>query len=70
LAQLLKIASPLPREVLLLYLALSKHAISPILVIERSKERILVYYVSHALAGVELNYPLIEKFAYTLVMAS
>jgi len=29
-----------------------------------------VYYISHALARVEVNYPLIEKFAYTLVMAS
>jgi len=29
-----------------------------------------MYYVSHALAGVEVNYPLIEKFTYTLVMAS
>jgi len=29
-----------------------------------------VYYVSHALAGAEVNYPLIEKFAYALVMAS
>ena len=30
----------------------------------------MVYYVSHALAGVETNYPPIEKFAYMLVMAS
>jgi len=29
-----------------------------------------VYYVSHALAGAEVNYHFIEKFAYTLVMAS
>ena len=29
-----------------------------------------MYYVSHALAEAEVNYPLIEKFAYTLVMAS
>jgi len=29
-----------------------------------------MYYISHALAGIEVNYPLIEKFAYALVMAS
>jgi len=29
-----------------------------------------VYYVSHVLAGIEMNYLLIEKFAYALVMAS
>ena len=29
-----------------------------------------MYYVSHALAGAEVNHPLIEKFAYALVMAN
>jgi len=29
-----------------------------------------VYYVSHALSRANVNYPLIEKFAYALVMAS
>ena len=29
-----------------------------------------MYYVSQALAGPEVNYPLIAKFAYALVMAS
>ena len=29
-----------------------------------------MYYVSHALVGAEVNYPLIEKFACALVMAS
>jgi len=41
-----------------------------VLVVERAKEHIPVYYVSHALGGTEVNYPRIEKFAYTLVMAS
>jgi len=70
LAQLPKIASPSEGEVLVLYLAVSEHAVSVVLVAERAKEQIPVYYVSHALAGVEINYPLIEKFAYALVMAS
>ena len=29
-----------------------------------------MYYVSHALARAEVNYPLIEKFAYALLMGS
>ena len=40
-----------------------------VLVKEQDKEQILVYYVSFALAGTELNYPLIEKFAYAQVLA-
>ena len=53
-----------------MYLAVSEHAISAVLVPERAKEQIPVYYVSYALAGAEMKYPLIEKFAYALVMAS
>ena len=70
LAQLPKIASPLEGEILVLYLAISEHAVSAILVVERVSEQIPMYYVSHALAGAEVNYPLIEKFPYALVMAS
>ena len=51
-------------------MVVSEHAISAVLVVERAKEQIHVYYVSHALAGTEVNYPLIEKFTYALVMAS
>jgi len=29
-----------------------------------------VYYVTYALVGTAVNYPLIEKFAYALVIAS
>ena len=38
--------------------------------VERAREQVSVYYVSYALAREEVNYPLIEKFAYALVMAS
>jgi len=55
---------------LLFYLVILKQAISADLVVERAKGRILVYYVSHALAGAEVNYALIENFAYTPVIAS
>ena len=70
LTHLPKIASPFPKETLLPYLVVSKQAMSMVLEVERAKEQIPVYYVSHALAGAEVNYPLIEKFVYTLVMGS
>jgi len=41
-----------------------------VLVVERTKEQIPVCYVSHTLVGMEVNYPLIEKFAYALVIAN
>jgi len=41
-----------------------------LLVTKRNKEQILVFYVSHALTRVELNYRFIEKFAYALVLSS
>jgi len=63
-------ASPLAGEVLVLYLAFLEHAIDAILVVERAKEQIPVCYVSHALAGTEVNYPLIEKLTFSLVVAS
>jgi len=65
-----KIASPIEGEVLVLYLAVSDHAVAAVLVVERAKEQIPVHYVSHTLAGAEVNYPFIEKFAYAVVMAS
>jgi len=38
--------------------------------VERAKEQIPVYYVSHALAGAKATSLLIKKYAYALVMAS
>jgi len=70
LAQLPKIASPLEGKILVLYLSISEHAISVVLIVERATVKIPMYYVSHALVEAEVNYPLAEKFAYALVMAS
>jgi len=55
---------------LLLYLAVLEQAISVVLVVERQKVQIPIYYISNALAGVDPSYPLIEKFAYALVLGS
>jgi len=57
-------------EQLFLYLVISEQAMSVVLVVERNKEQLPIHYVSHALAGAELNYPLTQKFAYALVLAS
>ena len=70
LAQLPKIASPLAGETLLIYPAILEHAVSAALIVKQAKEQLAVYYVSHALLGAEANYPIIEKFAYALVMTS
>jgi len=64
------IASPVQGETLHPYLAVSEQVVSAVLVVERPRERIPVSYMSHALAGAQVNYPLIDKFAYTLVLAS
>jgi len=53
---------------ILLYLAISGQAVS--VGTERTKEQILMYYIIHALARAELNYPLNAKFAHTLVSAT
>jgi len=66
-ARLPKIVSLVQGKMLLLYLAISKQAVSMVLVVRRAKQQILVYYMSHIITGAELKYPLIEKFAYTLV---
>ena len=59
LAHLPKVASTIPGETLLLYLAVSEQAVSAVLVVERAKEQMLVYYVNHSLAEFTVNYPLI-----------
>ena len=43
---------------------------SAILVVERVSNQIPVYYMSHALVRAKLSYPLIDKFTYSLVLAS
>ena len=45
LPQLPKIASPLAGETFILYLAISVHAVSTVLVVERAKEQVRVYYL-------------------------
>ncbi|XP_071702772.1 uncharacterized protein [Rutidosis leptorrhynchoides] len=57
-------------ETLILYLAVSKEAVSSVFVAERGDAQMPIYFVSKALSGSELNYLLIEKLVYALVVTA
>ena len=63
------LASPVLGETLQVYLSASDKAISLILVVEREGGQELVYFVSRALQGPEINYPIIEKIVLALIYA-
>ena len=60
----------IPGEELYLYLAVSPHAVSSMLIREEGKIQKPVYYTSRALRGAEGRYPMMEKLAFALVTAS
>ena len=66
----LLLSSSIPCEELYLYLTVSPHAVSSVLVREERKIQKPVYYTSQALRGVERQYPMMEKLAFALVTAS
>ena len=49
---------------------MSPHAVSSVLVREERKIQKSIYYTSRALRGAERRYPMMEKLAFALVMAS
>ena len=53
-----------------MYLAMTPHAVSSTLIREEGMVQKPIYYTSKALRGVEGWYPLIEKLAFTLIIAS
>ncbi|XP_013739457.3 uncharacterized protein LOC106442301 [Brassica napus] len=57
-------------EVLLLYLAVSEHAVSVVLVREEGNKLLPIYYVSEALLDVENRYSHLEKLALALIIAA
>ena len=57
-------------EELYLYLVVSPHAVSSVLIREEGKVQKPVYHTSRALRGAEGRYPLIEKLAFALITAS
>ena len=57
-------------EELYLYLVVSLHTVSSALIREEGEIQKLVYYTSRVLRGAEGRYPLMEKLAFALIMAS
>ena len=55
---------------LYLYLAISKHAVSSVLVNKQCEEQKSVYYVSQTLLDAQTWYLPLEKLAWALVMSS
>ncbi|GJT78209.1 reverse transcriptase domain-containing protein [Tanacetum coccineum] len=61
---------PKKGETLTMYLATLEEIVSAILMAERGKKQILVYFVSRTLHGAELKYPKLEKLILALVYAA
>ena len=57
-------------EDLTLYLSVSEHAVSSVLVRDEAMAQTPIYYVSKALQDAEMRYPEIEKLALALVVAA
>ncbi|XP_056697782.1 uncharacterized protein [Spinacia oleracea] len=65
-----RLLSPLQGETLYMYLAVSEHSLSAVLLTEREGIQMPVYFVSHVLHNAEIRYPTVEKFGLALFMAS
>ncbi|GKC66873.1 reverse transcriptase domain-containing protein, partial [Tanacetum coccineum] len=61
------LTTPLPKEVLYIYLAVSKEAIIVVQLANRKGKKCPVHYVSRTLHDVERNYASLEKLALTLL---
>ena len=64
------LSKPLLGEVLLLYLAVSEHAVSAVLSREEGTKQLPIYYVSKALLDAETRYSHLEKLALALMVAA
>ncbi|GJW78831.1 reverse transcriptase domain-containing protein [Tanacetum coccineum] len=70
IVELPMLATPKRKEELIMYLAAAKEAISAVLMTERDGKQMLIYFVSHALQGPEVNYTPMKKLIIALVSAS
>nr|GEV95195.1 reverse transcriptase domain-containing protein [Tanacetum cinerariifolium] len=70
IAELPLLTAPEEKEELIMYLAAAKEAISAVLMTERDRKQIPIYFVSRALQGQKINYTPMEKLILTLVNAS
>ncbi|XP_028122910.1 pleiotropic drug resistance protein 2-like [Camellia sinensis] len=64
------LSNPVLGEELFLYLVVSEHAVSAVIIREEKGEQMAVYYVNKTLASTETMYLPLEKLTLALVMAS
>ncbi|GKB53620.1 reverse transcriptase domain-containing protein [Tanacetum coccineum] len=70
IAELPTLTAPRDHEELIIYLAAEKEVIIPVLMTDREGKQMLVYFVSHALQGLEVNYTPMKKLVLALLSAS
>ncbi|GKA53461.1 reverse transcriptase domain-containing protein [Tanacetum coccineum] len=70
IAELPTLTAPEEKEELIIYLATAKEAVSVVLMTEREAKQMLIYFVSRALRGPEVNYTSMEKLVLALVYVS
>ncbi|GJW61765.1 reverse transcriptase domain-containing protein [Tanacetum coccineum] len=70
IAELPMLTTPKEKEELIVYLSATKEAISAVLMTDREGKQVLVYFVSRALRGPEINYTPMEKLVLALLNAS
>ena len=63
------LTSPRDGEDLYLYIAASEEAVSAVLIAQRDKEQVPIYYHSRRLQGAEIRYSPIEKIVYAVIHA-
>lgn len=68
LTLLFMLRQPTPGIPLLLYLSVTDHALSSVILQEIDKEQKAIYFVSRVLQGAEVTYQKIEKLALALVV--
>ncbi|KAL0836252.1 hypothetical protein Bca101_088141 [Brassica carinata] len=64
------LSKPLLSEVLLLYLGVSEHAVSAVLICEEGSKQLPIYYVNKALLDAETRYCHLEKLALGMIVAT
>ncbi|GKE27712.1 reverse transcriptase domain-containing protein [Tanacetum coccineum] len=69
IAELPTLTAPEEKEELIVYLAAAKEVVSEVLMTEREAKKMLIYFVSCALRGPEVNYTSMEKLVLALVHA-
>nr|GEV17661.1 reverse transcriptase domain-containing protein [Tanacetum cinerariifolium] len=70
LSKLPLLVAPKPKEKLIVYMSASNGAIIAVLMTEKRMVQMLVYFISCALQGSELNYTPMEKLVLSLVFAA